>query len=403
MADQHGSVRLPAVARPRALVAFLVSVLLVGAVGVGVGASLRSADDLDAAAEQPPPPVEVEVERRSIEPPRTVQGVVDPGDIRTVPFAGISAPAVLPYVTEVGTPQGGVLASGGLLLAVAGRPLLGLRVTAPLYRDLHVGDSGPDAEAFEVALSALSDADFAVDGTVTEATVAAADALWRERGYRLPTETVASPAGGSSDPGATSTPGPTPPPTAVTRPFVDVTQIVQLESDSVTVLSAPAVGATASSEEPLAVLQTSPRRITARATVIDAEALQAGTPVVLHADGRPERSGAVVRQGDFVAADSTAGSASGRDLFLDLPEDWADLGDKASVVVSAARAGDPVLAVPLTAVHRASTAPFVVVGRSSRYRTGEEVPVTVLGVGDGWAHLDESTGPAEGDTVVVTP
>ncbi|PPI24313.1 hypothetical protein [Rathayibacter sp. AY1B5] len=403
MADHHGSVRLPAVARPRALAAFLVTVLLVGAVGVGVGASLRSSDDLDTAAEQPPPPVEVEVERRSIVPPRTVQGVVDPGDTRTVPFAGVSAPAVLPYVTEVGTPQGGTLASGGLLLAVAGRPLLGLRVAAPLYRDLHVGDSGADAEAFEEALSTLSDADFAVDGAVTEATVAAADELWRERGYRLPTESVASPEGGSSDPRATPAPTATAPPAALTRPFVDVTQIVQLESDSVSVLSALAVGATATTAEPLAVLQTSPRRIVARATVLDAEALQAGTPVVLHADGRPERSGTVARQGDFVAADGTAGSAAGRDLFLDLPADWADLGDRASVVVAAATAGDPVLAVPLTAVHQASTAPFVVIGRSSRYTRGEEVPVTVLGVGDGWARLDESTGPAAGDTLVVTP
>lgn len=410
MADRD-RVRLPVIARPRVLVAFVVVVVLVGAAGVLLGASLRSADGLDEAASEAPPTVEVDVERRSISPPTLVQGVVDAGDTATVAYAGVAAPAVLPYVTEVGTGAGAALENGRLLAAVAGRPLVALRVTAPLYRDLHVGDTGADVQAFETALNAAVGGDFDVDETFTALTLAAAEQLWDDLGYELPTTSVSTvplqaPAPTSSAaPQTSSSPGSSPSaaPAATTEAYVDVTQIVQLTTDSVSVLNVLAVGATASADTPLATLQTSPRRIVARVTVLDAEAFAPGTPVVLQTDGRPELTATVARLGDFAAAEGGDQTVSGRDVFVDLPSEWSDLVERATVVLSTVAAGDAVLAVPLSAVHDASTEPFVVIGSSTRFEPREEVAVTVLGSGDGWVRIDEQSGLAEGDSVVVSP
>ncbi|QHC65957.1 hypothetical protein GSU68_04745 [Rathayibacter sp. VKM Ac-2759] len=378
--------------RPGILLAFVVVVALVGAAGFGLGASMRTAAAVDEAAAEEPPAVEAAVERRSISPPRTIQGVVDAGDTETVGFTGISDPAVLPYVTEVGAGAGEALANGGLLLAVAGRPRIALRVSAPLYRDLRVGDVGADVESFEAALQAAVGGDFDVDETMTARTAAAAEELWASLGYDLPTRTAAASA-------ETTTPSSR----AAPEPFVDVREIVQLASDTVTVASVLAVGDSATADAPLATLQTSPRRIVARATVLDAEVFPAGTPLLLRADGRPEQTGQVGRLGDFADSDGTAGSAAGRDVHVDLPAEWSDLPETSTVTMTTVAAGEPVLAVPLSAVHDASTSPFVVVAHSTRFARGDEVPVTVLGSGDGWVRIDEASGLVDGDTIVLSP
>ncbi|SMH45855.1 hypothetical protein SAMN06295885_2640 [Rathayibacter oskolensis] len=408
-------VRLPAIARPRTLLAFVAVVALVGATGYLLGASTSSTADLDAVAAQAPPAVDAAVELRSITPARSIQGTVAAGDTVTVPFTGITAPAVLPFVTEVGAGAGAALTNGGLLIAVAGQPRIALRTSSPLYRDLRVGDVGADVESFEAALKAAVGGEFDVDDTVTALTLEAAEELWDGLGYDLPSEegeaTAASSTGTSGTaststvtpaaaPGSPAVPAATP---AEPEPYVDVTQIVQLPSDSVTVLSILAPGDTATADAPLATLQTSPRRIVARATVVDAEAFSPEAPLVLRTDGRSEQSARVGRLGDFVDSDGTAQSAPGRDVLVDLPADWSDLAESSTVTITTVEAGAPVLAVPLAAVQDASAAPFVVVVRAAEFARDEEVAITVLASGDGWVQIDEASGLVEGDSIAVSP
>ncbi|MCM6762913.1 hypothetical protein NB037_10845 [Rathayibacter sp. ZW T2_19] len=422
--EPHPRVRLPAVVRPRALAVFVVVVLLVGSAGVVIGASMPSTAEVDEAAVQAPPQVDAAVERRSIDPPRMLQGLVDAGDTRKVAFGGVSG-GVLPYVTEVGTASGSPLSNGRLLIAVADQPRIALHVGAPLYRDLHVGDQGRDVQAFETALEAVVPGDFDVDEDFTANTLAAAEELWDGLGYDLPTRPVdavavppsasgatttattapSAPVPAASAPAATAPPSAAPAPDAAarTQAYIDVTQIVQLPSDSVGVLSVLAVGATASADAPLATLQTSPRRVVARASVLDAEEFAVGASVTLRVNGRSDQSGVVARQGEFVASDGSAQSIAGRDVFVDLPADWADLAEKSTVMLTTVEAGEPVLAVPLAAVHDASTAPFVVSSGGSRSDPGEHVPIEVLGSGAGWVRIGEESGLVEGDRVVVGP
>ncbi|KQQ21093.1 hypothetical protein ASF48_11160 [Rathayibacter sp. Leaf299] len=418
MSDEPPSrVRLPAVVRPRALAVFAVAVLLVGAAGVALGASMRSTSVVDDEALLAPPPVDAAVERRSIDPARMLQGAVDAGDTTTVAFRDAGGEDVLPYVTEVGTAAGAALVNGGLLLAVADRPRIALHVASPLYRDLRVGDEGKDVRAFETALKAVVPGDFDVDEDFTARTLAAAEQLWQRLGYDLPTRPgeVVAPAPSPSAPGpvatgAAVTTATTPPATATTpaiaaapEAYIDVAQIVQLHADAVGVLTVLDVGAIAEAGAPLATLQTSPRRVVARASVLDADEFVVGTAVTLRASGRPEQSGTVATVGGFVAADGTAQSVSGRDVRVDLPADWADLAEKSTVTLTTVEAGEPVLAVPLTAVHDASTDPYVVSSETAGFDRGERVPVQVLGSGDGWVRIDEESGLLEGDRIEVGP
>ncbi|OOB91363.1 hypothetical protein [Rathayibacter sp. VKM Ac-2630] len=420
MSDGRPSrVRLPAVVRPRVLAVFAVAVLLVGTAGVALGASMRSTSDVDDAALRAPPTVEAAVEKRSIDPPRMLQGAVDAGDTTAVAFGGAGDEDVLPYVTEVGTAAGAALVNGGLLLAVADRPRIALHVASPLYRDLRVGDEGKDVQAFETALKAVAPGDFDVDEDFTARTLAAAEQLWQRLGYDLPTRAgeAVAPVPSSPAPAAVATGAPVaaasgapsaaaaaaPVATAAPEAYVDVAQIVQLHSDAVGVLTVLGVGAIAEAGTPLATLQTSPRRVVARASVLDADEFAVGTAVTLQASGRPEQSGTVAGVGGFVVADGTAQSVSGRDVRVDLPAEWADLAEKSTVVLTTVEAGEPVLAVPLTAVHDASTAPYVVASATAAFEPGEQVPVHLLGSGDGWVRIDEESGLIEGDRVEVGP
>jgi peptidoglycan hydrolase-like protein with peptidoglycan-binding domain len=77
--------------------------------------------------------------------------------------------------------------AGEVLTEVAGRPVLLLPGRLPAYRDLVVGDNGPDVLQLETALAALGYDPGVVDDEYTAATGAAVSAMYEDRGYRPPT------------------------------------------------------------------------------------------------------------------------------------------------------------------------------------------------------------------------
>lgn len=413
MRSGDARIRLPAIARPKTLIVCGLVVALVGATGFFVGIAVPSSAGLEEAATAPPPHVSAAVEMRSVTPPKMTQGTVSAGDVETVGFSGLNGSGVLPYVTQVAATDGSPVANGQLLLAVAGQPRIALRVSAPLYRHLHVGDTGTDVTAFEAALSAAGGEDFDVDDELTANTVAAAETLWESLGYELPTEAAvptpvaSAPPADAQQPQPSSAPSPaataSSPPSAIEQPYIDVTQIVQLSTDTTTVVSISGVGDLASTEKPLATLSTSPRRIAARVTVLDEQAFTVGAPVNLRISGQADQQAAVSALGDFVVSDGSATSISGRDIYIDLPAAWVEVADETTVVVSTPDGGAAVLAVPLTAVRDAATDPYVVVEAATGFDGGERVPVTVIASSDGWAQIGDDAGLAEGDTVEVSP
>lgn len=93
-------------------------------------------------------------------------------------------------LTQARCSPGGSLTSGSADFAIDGRPALTLALSTPLWRDLSVGTTGPDAEGMNTALRALGRQ---VSGNVvTKDTISAYDAVAQTAG--------APPSGGCDHP-----------------------------------------------------------------------------------------------------------------------------------------------------------------------------------------------------------
>lgn len=162
----------------------------IGAAASGYGAAqlLKSPEQKAAEAQAPEPSViTVPLERKQLvdavtwwcDPGRSQDQVVqfptEPGDVRQI-------------VTESrSTADGGEFGSGDLVLAINGKPRFVIELEVPLYRDIHVGDSGPDVASFAHSLRELG-------FVVPESSVADADffsvakMFYAKRGYVLEIE-----------------------------------------------------------------------------------------------------------------------------------------------------------------------------------------------------------------------
>jgi hypothetical protein len=151
--------------------------------GVGYAAALTLASPSDARRPAPTQPVTARVELRRLTSSVILRGdggFADPFDA----VLRVSAP--VPVVTRTPVPAGGPVSAGTVLVEVAGRPVIALPGLLPAYRDLAVGDSGPDVTQLKLALAGLGlDAGEPGD-TVTRQTAVAVGMLYRRLGYRPP-------------------------------------------------------------------------------------------------------------------------------------------------------------------------------------------------------------------------
>jgi hypothetical protein len=83
------------------------------------------------------------------------------------------------------------LESGKQVVAVSGSGLLGLATSTPLWRDLHVGDQGPDVQSLADELVQLGKIS-ASGSTMTRAMVTAFNALAKDAGLPVTPETVSA-------------------------------------------------------------------------------------------------------------------------------------------------------------------------------------------------------------------
>lgn len=93
-----------------------------------------------------------------------------------------------PVVTKVPITRGSLVRAGQLLLEVAGQPIMALPGSLPSYRDLQVGDAGPDVTELQTALAQLRYLPSqGASGNFDVATARAVSALWAAAGYTAPT------------------------------------------------------------------------------------------------------------------------------------------------------------------------------------------------------------------------
>lgn len=287
-----------------------------------------------------------------------------------------------PVVTRVAVRAGGTVRAGGLLIAVAGSPVIALPGQLPSYRDLHVQDTGPDVIQLQQALHSIGLYRGSVDGHLGPATVAALRQLWVKDGYALP---AGSGAGGAAS--AAGTPG------AV---VVTKGSIVYLPTLPATIFSV--------SVQRGAVL-TGGSWAAVRAGAASVSGRVPGTAGTAHIGQR-------VRLYDDTSGASAVTSITGLGLraasggvtaTLAVPAGVSLSGgqDALRAVLVSSTAGRPVLAVPVVAIHaNQSGSPFVVVLRDGRQM---DVEVSAGASADGWVGVTPASEDslAPGTAVVV--
>lgn len=209
--------------RSRWIVA-IAAMSIVGVIGAGFGFAMQfqSTAQREADAKAPPAgPVLAEVTQGSLAAEVGFTGEVGPST--QTPVTVVAPPdASLAVVTGRPLEVGATATSGHVLTEVNGRPLFGVRSPFSFYRDMGVGDRGPDVAALQTALAAHS-YPVEADGRFGSETAAAVARWYRDGGYEAPTRTptVVEPDDAEEDDGAKDT-GTTPP---TTEGFVPVAEI----------------------------------------------------------------------------------------------------------------------------------------------------------------------------------
>ncbi len=294
-----------------------------------------------------------------------------------------------PAVVTVAPPKAGTtLRPGAFVGEVSGKPYFLLAPPLALYRDLREGDRGADVRSLQASLTASGHA-VPTTGTVGPRTMDAVAELFESAEYALPLEEIPAepqppaqsetPAGDSTQTSTTDSTALEPPRRRRVIPFAQL-----LSGKGGRVASTLSVGDVPSAERPLLRIETAPRRVRALIPADLVERLPKGITLTGSVQGATI-SGTVTDVGAFQPAED--GRKAGHPAVIDV--DATALGsvpDGQSVVLTTGNEqGDPVAALPMTALRSDGEGTYVLV----RSDGGEaRAAVTVLRSADGWAAVE---------------
>ena len=298
---------------------------------------VRSSDQAIADAAAPARTVLTErVERRVLGSDVVVRGTI--AAAHAVPVRAGASPGRDPIVSATPVPAGAEVPEGGAVLEVAGRPVIVLMGAVPSYRDLRLGDAGPDVRQLEAALRRVGLQVGRDDGVFDEALARAVGSLWRNAGYE-PALYAPDAGDGSLDP-------------SPAWPMVPKHEVAFTPAAPARVgLLAATVGATVG-DEPALVLAAGPLQVVVVTDRARAAELPVGRTVeVLDLpDGRAGSTGTVVAVGaPTVDADTGRETIEVRiDPREPLPVEL--LGAEVRITASGPAALEPSLVVPVAAL-----------------------------------------------------
>jgi peptidoglycan hydrolase-like protein with peptidoglycan-binding domain len=160
----------------------VLSTLLAAAVLVGTGAAaalLVRSEPVPAVLRGAPEPTSAATGTQSFDDPRTAQATLLISG--SVPLSG----HVSGTVTATACTPGRAVVSGSMIVSVDDQPVIALRTSLPLYRDLGRGDAGHDVSALQAELGRLG-YDTNTDGHYTGRTARAVTKFFRARGHSRP-------------------------------------------------------------------------------------------------------------------------------------------------------------------------------------------------------------------------
>lgn len=317
-----------------------------------------------AAAAQPPAAsiITARVTRGDLSQTMTLRATVSRETTQTVP---VRTAASLAFITRQPLSSGASVTAGMLVSEVNGRPLIAMPGEFGFYRQLTIGDRGPDVLQLQRGLTA---AGFRAgsDGTFGASTTRALKALYAHLGYSTPAAAVQPTQADSSQTGSTASTSPATPSTPTPAVFFDPTEFLVIGSLPATVVSTPSVGDTVTEKTAVTVSQ---GRIVGVSMVPAAQtaALSKGlTGVMTAADGTkvpltlesvsvPETASTTDTPGGASGGAASGGSGGDSETKVvftgsgtDLAEAW--LGQDNLVALTISTAAHDALVVPSSAV-----------------------------------------------------
>lgn len=185
-------------------IASVVGAMVLFGGGWFAAAAVESPAQQEARATAPKAgPITAEVSKGALQQTVTSRATVQRASQDEVAVSASGNPSV---VTATPVSAGQPVKAGTVVLEVNGQPVFAVPGKFAFYRDLTVGESGPDVKQLQEAL----DADgyrIVADGTFGAGTESAVEDLYRQAGYRAPmtdASTGSSPTGGSSSDSAGS-------------------------------------------------------------------------------------------------------------------------------------------------------------------------------------------------------
>jgi hypothetical protein len=344
-----------------------VGVILMSAIGLAALALITTPAELAARTNAPAPALITASTRwRVLTEPIVTTGTVRAA--RTIPVTG-SAPFGVLVVTQLPVRAGDRVWPGHVVAAIDGRPILLLRGRFPAYRNLHMGDTGPDVTQLQEGLELVGFADYDLAGQFGPSTALALDLLYRDLGYAPPLFRPPPVPGRSR-----------PPPS----PYLPMTEVVFIPARSALVVSVAArVGARVTGA-PLATLATGRPYVTAQLTPHLATLARRGTRALIAA-ATLTAAGRLQRARRF-----PPGTAYQVVITSRRPLPQRLIGAQVRITLLVPVTSGPVLSVPLAAVFSTghTRTPYVtVVGRSGQAAPGprlRRVPVLTGPMGGGW-------------------
>ncbi len=312
----------------------------------------------------------------------TVRGVIAAASVHRVVFGSVNVPGAQPIVTARPPRAGSVVAGGSVLAQVAGRPIFGMPGVTPMYRDLTIGDQGPDVAQLREGLAALGFPAGDSPGVFGRSTMAAVRAFYRNSGYAPPAST--------SGKGGT-----------LVVPQAEIVFIPRLpaEVQSTTLALGQPVG------DPALTLASGQLRAVVPLTAAQVGLVRPGRPAVLYIISR---GGKVRRVAAKVKAIRRAGRAAGKGagagpqavLAPRRPLRWSLMGHHVSARIVIAATRGPVLAVPVAALYTTAGGQTMVTTIAHGKRIN--VPVRAGAETGGYVPVQPLRGRlAAGDRVVV--
>ena len=334
-------------------------------------------------------PVSATVERRAVIKQVVLSGKVVAGAQHAIKASSTEGIDRL-VLTATAKTVGSVVVPGELLAAVSGRPLLVLPSGVPLYRDIELGDSGPDVAALHGALAGFGYAVSSADTFETGTQRALID-WYKAAGYEAPTSTPSPKAikPGEVDSHPLSTKQA---PDAVVFRWKE---FVQVPGDTGIIAAMAGNGSVLGEDGIIAQVKIADDSIVARADVVQSESFPVGGAVTVRA-GSAVLETKVVLVSDFLEGDQSKNEIPGKDITFAVPPGTQGFAADQSVTVTAGSAAAESLAVPLIAVRQEEGVPYVLLEKNGEPR---RVNVKVMAQADGWAAIADMDVLAPGDEV----